>query len=277
MQKTLIRPTKITTEICTITPDIAAAYLEKNQGNRTVSNAAINKLAADMRKDRWQLTGDAIRFDRDGRLIDGQHRLMACVRAKASFKTVVMYGLDPNAQDVIDSGKARRAADVLSIRGSTHANQLASALRMLIEYKAGAYNGMHLPITTMEIVEALERNPNITKSVAVCTHKMPRSTPRRALALIHYTATIFLGLGDKANAMVDVYRHGVPTYDGDPIHTLRERIIMASSAPTRMTPASVDATAFHAWNMFAKGKPVNRAIRFRTEFTEIDGFDRSKL
>ena len=70
-----------------ITPEIAEAWLTQNNNNRPVSAGVIRKYARDMRADKWLFTGDAIRFDKNKNLIDGQHRLMACIAAETPFRT----------------------------------------------------------------------------------------------------------------------------------------------------------------------------------------------
>ncbi|MDP2620568.1 MAG: hypothetical protein Q8P46_10395, partial [Hyphomicrobiales bacterium] len=75
---------------CRITPELAREWLEKtNRKNRPLSELKWTAYAVDMLEGRWQYNGDAIRFGSDGVLLDGQHRLMACVEAGIPFETDV--------------------------------------------------------------------------------------------------------------------------------------------------------------------------------------------
>lgn len=276
MQKTLTRPQQITTEIVTVTPDMAKAWLEKNEHNRESANATIAKFARDMRNGNWRLTGDAIRFDVTGRLLDGQHRLMACLRAGEAFQTLVIYGLDPLTQDVMDTGKVRRTADVLSLRGITNANMLSTTLRTFSAFREGIYVARTAPLTTSDATDLFESHPNITKSVTAVTGGMPKSSPRSAIAMVHYLATFYLKDADNANRMVQVFRTGIPSYEGDVMHVLRERFIRFTSSNERIRQEVAAHTVHYAWNLFAKQKTVG-VLRWQNTFVEIDGIDRTTL
>ena len=63
--------------IDTVTPAIATRWLGLNTNNRHPRITDVRALAADMRGGRWQQNSETIKFGTDGRLIDGQHRLMA--------------------------------------------------------------------------------------------------------------------------------------------------------------------------------------------------------
>jgi len=102
---------------------------DRNSGNRPPKPNKVQQFAADMTKDRWGLTGDTIKFGTDGRLLDGQNRLSACVRTGRSFCTHVVFGIDPALFGRMDVGKPRNAADVLHIAGFKYASTLAAAIR----------------------------------------------------------------------------------------------------------------------------------------------------
>ena len=116
--------------IVTFTPEIAAWVMETyNEGNRPKKPTNIKRYAASMGEGLWGLTGDTIKFSNDGRLRDGQNRMMACVRSGMPFTTHVVFGIDDDLFHVMDTGKPRTAADVLSIAGYTNTKILASAIR----------------------------------------------------------------------------------------------------------------------------------------------------
>ena len=270
MLKKLNKKSVITTEIVTITPDMAATWLEANAKNRKIANGSIAKYAADMAAGNWQLTGEAIKFDTKRNLIDGQHRLRACVRANAPFQSVVIYGVPTEAQDVMDAGKPRSAADALSLRGLTNAMYTVSALRYLLAYKAGR-RIQELQVTTTMISEALERHPNITKSVAACSHRIPRGMPRSALSFIHYAGGMFLRRSDLTERLLHTIQTGIPSHDGDLFHAFREKALAFGTNGHHM-----GWTLLHAWNHEAAGNKRDH-LRLQKSFVEIDGLDRDAL
>ena len=78
----------------TITPAVAEAMLKTSEAlgaiNRKLNNRHVELYANEIRSNRWKLNGDAIRLDADGRILDGQHRLHACVLAGIPFQTIVI-------------------------------------------------------------------------------------------------------------------------------------------------------------------------------------------
>jgi hypothetical protein len=93
-----------------------------------------------MSKGRWGLTGDTLKFGTDGRLLDGQNRLAASVRSGKSFKTHVVFGIDPELFGRMDIGKPRNPADILHIAGFKYASTLAAAIRWAYLLDTDPYN-----------------------------------------------------------------------------------------------------------------------------------------
>jgi hypothetical protein len=98
-----------------ITPKMAKEMLNLNSHNRNVSTKIVEKYARDMKNSNWRLTNQGIGIDEDNRLVDGQHRLLACVLADSAFPCIIIRGLRPDTQMVIDVGKRRSVGDQLTL------------------------------------------------------------------------------------------------------------------------------------------------------------------
>lgn len=98
----------------TITPDIARQMLETNTHNRDVGDVHVKSLALKMKNGTFTISAAPIMFDVNGRLIDGQHRLMAAIEADATFKALVIKGLPTWMYGVVDDGvRLRRAKQLM--------------------------------------------------------------------------------------------------------------------------------------------------------------------
>lgn len=105
---------KITAKVETITPEIAKTMLGENVNNRRISRDNVNLFAREIRNGEWRFNGEAIKFSKDGRLLDDQHRLLAVIAADKPLTTLVIRGLEDETQQTMDSGKTRTLGDVLA-------------------------------------------------------------------------------------------------------------------------------------------------------------------
>lgn len=121
--------TKVYTTVETITPQMAQVYLTHNTDNRKLRDYTVRFYARQMKQGYWMLNGDAIRFSKDGRLIDGQHRLKACIEADVPFTTLVVRGLDGESQITMDKPVVRTSADTFRFSGISNSVSLSSIIK----------------------------------------------------------------------------------------------------------------------------------------------------
>jgi hypothetical protein len=253
-----------------VTPSIAQAWLDKNAKNRKMSSTHVGKLARDMTKGRWEFSGEAIKFDVAGNLVDGQHRLAACVKADVPFETLVVYNLPTEAQAVLDTGKVRSAADVLSLDGMHYANHLAAACRLIASERDGTNVLEGSRYSTPELIDTLQYHKELPSVVnAVAGVRYPKGVSVAHVAALVYVGKHLLNVPLIADKFAEVMANGVPIYDGDAAHALRERIIKASVGPMTFRKSDKWKLMKHAWNLFSAQQPV-RLFRVPTEVRILD-------
>lgn len=103
------------TEILRITPKMASQMILKNQANRSINHNTVEYYAMQMRSGSWQLNGEAIKFSKSGRLLDGQHRLKAIIKSGETIDSLVAYDVIDTAFITLDTGKSRNYSDVFKI------------------------------------------------------------------------------------------------------------------------------------------------------------------
>ena len=125
--------------IIIITPEQAKRWLEKNngggKGNRKFSQRQLACLTDSIFRGQWMLNGETIKIGQDGSVIDGQHRLMAVVRANRPIESLVVFDCDPSAYNTIDKGRARTAGETFRNLDVKNWNSVAAAtcvLKMLL-------------------------------------------------------------------------------------------------------------------------------------------------
>src|SRR5437899_3041926 len=98
----------ISVEVTELTPaDCEFILRNHNKGNRPVRASRVKKFAALIKEGRFILTSQGISFDRDGRLLNGQHRLMGAVEAARNIKVAVAFNEPAGAFEVIDLAGTR--------------------------------------------------------------------------------------------------------------------------------------------------------------------------
>lgn len=104
-------------EMLTITPAEASKYLANNPANRRISETIVKAMAEDMKAGRWMETHQGIAISKTGRLLDGQHRLTAIIKAGIPVKMMVTFDVDEKAMDAIDQGRKRSTSDIFLFSG----------------------------------------------------------------------------------------------------------------------------------------------------------------
>src|SRR5258706_465606 len=105
-------------EIEVVSPRMAEEWLKTMKSNRPQSDAMVYEYATSMQAGKWAVKGEAIKFDKDGGLFDGQHRLLGCTISGKSFKTYVIRGIpDANAFATVGVGKLRTHGDIFHLDG----------------------------------------------------------------------------------------------------------------------------------------------------------------
>lgn len=114
---TKLKIVPIQTAIVTITPAMAAQWLQRNLINRNMRLDRINGFANQIKAGTFLTTHQGIAFYDDGTLADGQHRLQAIVSANTSLRMLVTQGLPRQTGQVIDQNAPRAAHDAIRIGG----------------------------------------------------------------------------------------------------------------------------------------------------------------
>lgn len=221
----------VTAEIETIDSVLAKAYLKLIKINRRIIRNHVVGLVHDMKAGKWVFNGDPIRFDEDGYLTDGQHRLTALIEAGVTLDFLVVRKLSKKAFETIDIGRKRSMPDMLAIEGHKHVHDLASALSYLTRYLRYRNIASHEKITIAEKFQALADHPEIKSLVlAYGTQRYPLKASPGILAATHYL------FRQRDPELADTYMGqvtlGENLKEGDAAYTVRRWIIRNHTGKT---------------------------------------------
>jgi hypothetical protein len=148
-----------------ITPEVATTLLQRKNTNRTIRLTQLRRLKRAIDKHRWQINGETIIFDHQGRLVEGQHRLQAVIDLQQTIWTLVVHGIDFERFKTMGQGAKRTAGDILGIQGVKNATNIAAALRWVYRYETGQMQNPHPDITDDELTDTLLDHADILQSI----------------------------------------------------------------------------------------------------------------
>lgn len=137
---------EIKSRVIDITPEKAQKWLGRNHpDNRGVAHNRVEAFAGDMREGHWKVTHQGIAFDAEGRLIDGQHRLLAVVSSGKTVRMMVTWNVGTFG-DPIDCGRPRSLGTLAGVH-----NRVISTVNTLRMLECG--NRDAKPMTLAEFSE----------------------------------------------------------------------------------------------------------------------------
>lgn len=268
-------------ERVSVTPKLAAEWLTKNaENNRVPKKSRIPAYARDMVSGRWNSdSGETIKFDAYGTLIDGQNRLRAVVLAGQANPNIVIdfdvaRGLPTEAIRVIDSGASRIFADTLAFDGVTDRNRVGSVVRWVLNWEVGNYMGSgKFSPTTAELWDRYRMDADLFTAAAL----RGSDATRQGLGVAAAAGTAFYLFytvdRDAASTFFDRYVSGAGLQSGSPILVLRNR--MARVRLDRTNRQEQLALTVKAWNHWRDGREVSAILMPKGELTNLN-FPRPK-
>ncbi len=248
-----------TTTVVNITPTQAAEWLSKhNSHNRTMREGKVAAYARDMAAGAWVFNGDSIRFAPDGTLLDGQHRLAAIMRAEVTIPSVVVWGIDPEAQDTMDIGAHRALRDQLMLHGELNSRELgAIARRALMAERGTLSGGGGANPTHAEMIAYIAENPAIRRASEVALHAKGRLPCAPSAIGAAYFMCAKRNEDNAETFYVVQAIDGLGLHSNDPAYALRQRIQREVSISGRqMDPDDVYRYSIVAWNAYRSGRSL---------------------
>lgn len=242
-----------------ITPEMAKEMLEHNSVNRPIRKRVMISLARDMATPGgWKLTGDPVLFDTKGNLIDGQHRLTACVQADTPFETWVGTNAEPDVQDVKDTGARRTLSDILHMRGESTSIMLASILRSVAvqdeeyEMKSSYYVPSYTRLLAMYDADPAKFTE--ATSMAGRTYQSAKMGSQAIWGLlwIRLTEVDY----EDADEFFSLIRSGANLGPGHPVYALRRALSNMENLGALASRRKMYAMTVKAWNAWRAGTKV---------------------
>lgn len=257
----------------TISPS-RAKEMAKGRNFRNENPSDTDKYAEWMKNGQWVLNGESLIFDEEGNVLDGQHRLRACIKANVSFKTVVVRNID--TFEGIDEGRPRHLPQWLSYYKEKYVNPMATIIRAV--HHMDIKNGKNPTPRDGFAVSPTNPKQQITcagylayfqKDVEGFRRSVRQSSRCKSLiqnSVIGSLYYVFSKVDSKmAKDYIDVLSGKVlPETEKDPVYKLREILLNEKGLPDekRSTKNKRSALCIKAWNFWCLDTEIER-LTFR--------------
>jgi len=151
-----------------LTPEMAEKFLaNQHTGQRNLRENHVYGIAKAMEVGDYRWTGDPIRFDKGGRLIDGQHRLTAITLSGITLKEVLVVEVnDDQVSSYIDTNvRPRTLNDIRKFNGLRTVNNAVIAA-ILLDYTNFKHHD-RMVLTKAEQSLIVEGSPHIDDLTAL--------------------------------------------------------------------------------------------------------------
>lgn len=222
-----------------LTGTLATELLNANPENRRLDQTLAKTYSRQMLSpDGWPYVGDPLRVDKNGKVLDGQHRAraveLACQTNPHFFLVVdLITGLEPETRANMDVGRRRSSSDEIHMRGIKNSGTCSSAARLLMRWNGDTILPDSFTPASPEIVRFVwENQDRLERSAGIgySAHVLMYAKPSVATAF-HYRATMVDPI--RADEFFHFLRTGEDMRAGNPIHTFRNKIIRARTESLR--------------------------------------------
>lgn len=265
------------TSVETIDAELAAKYIANRDDDRPISNGHLRWLIGRQRRGEWQINGDSIKFDTNGVLRDGQHRLMMVMQTGTPIEVVVVREIDPASFITMDTGKNRNLSDILTIKKYPNPAPLATALGWVYRYLVNRMYGAGARISHEQHLAVLDKHLELQDSIAFCVNLgHPAGAPGypAITKACHYLFTRIDNAA--ANDLIERYITGMRLeVQSDPVAVLRGQVIGYATKKVKPMNDQIFGLFALAWNAQREGREQKQSYTLRKRTSrrpKIGGF-----
>jgi hypothetical protein len=253
-----------------VTPQLAKKWLATNNENRKISPTWVSKLARDMRNGQFPNIGETIKFDTEGHLIDGQHRLSALIDAGVTLEFIIVENIAREDRFKMDKNRRRSASDELTMgHGIPSAKSAQAVTRLVLLWEVEEVRGEVYKPTDAEIVDYVIQNRDAMGQAV--RYGMGLRNEIGALPAA-FGCLYFLTFRIDAATALEFWegvRNGEGLHAGDPELALRALIIRSAQKGGEKPVKPFLAAGAKAWNAKREGKKIKvLALKGLTELTD---------
>lgn len=262
--------------IINLTPQVAGELLKKNKHNRKPSEKQINFYVNQMRSGLWKENGEAIIVGNDDKIKDGQHRLLAVIKANYSYRVPLITDVDSSAMDTIDTGKNRSLQDIISLNGYAYPNQKAKIAKLILASshkskssgvgKQGVmFSSEKTSVSNSAGLDYVIENNDFLNKILKMAHQISSKSPNTVISVADLAFIAYMLVGyDLENEDIRGFLKELcgAEYAGDSSASyVYKCMAKAKNTKTHLNRYWLRGLIIKSWNNYINGNPpVNRLI-----------------
>lgn len=256
-------------------PETAREWMAKfNKVNRNIQKNHVARMVSDIRKGLWMVNAQPIcfhgnPFDPDAaeetRMINGQHRLQACIEADIPIEIVVATGVPDEAFATYDV-HARRSKIVTS--GDPRVLESAAVFQWRKEL--GKEPWADDRPTNMEISQIIDRYPEMSEYYRLTRIKDKHSSTSLVQLSTAGVMTFFMlhihqDEPELATQFIEELRSGLHISPDNPVSKARNKLVSTNRVGERMSRKESLRFLMELWNSYKKWSHRQRQLDLKVE------------
>lgn len=253
-------------EIIKIDKERALDLLSRNDKNRRLKKNTLASYVEQMKSGNWKENGEPIIIDKNGVIKDGQHRLHAIVKTDFSYIVPIIYDIEPDVMDTIDTGSNRTASDVLFLNGFKYNAHISKIAKHIIKYKSGismGNNDAKKVITNASVLNFAQENEELLYTIIRSVLPIRNKSNKDFLDtdLCFYLYVVSNGKPEEKHLNFIKNLSGVIVSEGDACSYVRRLISKSKKSKITLHKNYVLALVIKAYNSFIIGNPAVRYLK----------------
>jgi len=268
-----------------VTPDDARKFLKNNyHKNRKIREHQVNLIAGLIRQKHYDLNGKPLIFDDKANLIDGQHRLLAIIRANIPVTCFCVSGIRTDAYIGLDQYDLRKSlADLVQGDGGKYPEAVASAISRLLAFKMDKLGvSYHDPSVSdrRTLLGLLKHHPRLEQAAAEVESLYNKSVSRPfgssvGTFLFYVTCSIDARLAEEF--MRTLYGlANLEDGENNPAFQIHRRVLRAKNSKRRgerLNARVIEGSVIKAWNLYVQSLQCTSSRHILMQFgEEFPGF-----
>jgi len=239
-------------------PRLSMETITRAKARRLIARTDLHGMADyaditdDLRGGRWRQTGQTIKVDSQGRLLDGRRRLCAVIESGVAIRVLVARGIDPAAEGKLHRGRKASLGHRLQAEGAANKQpyDIAAAAKNILRHETG---DPRLQPTVPAMRAAILAYPSIVEGVRLAKGLKQAFGMRVGIAASCYA---LMAREDEAEARMFLHLLGRPPLSGDgsaPI-VLRATLLTRKPPDTDEGQALTTRWVLDAWRAYHKAR-----------------------